>query len=57
MDSSQFWGADSYHNPPLSKEVLIEAERILGVAFPVELIALWELQNGGYARVAYVWLV
>lgn len=50
MNPSQFWGTDSDHNPPLTDEILKEAEGILGVNFPEELVALWQVQNGGYTQ-------
>ncbi|MBP5988115.1 MAG: SMI1/KNR4 family protein [Azonexus sp.] len=50
INSSQFWGTDSDHNPPITDEILTEAEGILGVNFPEELVALWRVQNGGYTQ-------
>lgn len=43
-----FWSTNYYEHPPLTPEAVVEAERILGVALPRELIELLAVQNGGY---------
>lgn len=49
-DLLHFWGSDYDHNPPLTEQALRQAEQILGVQFPPELVALWQVQNGGYTQ-------
>jgi hypothetical protein len=48
LDTLTFWGSNYYNHPPLSAEMVAEAERILGVKLPESLIALLYIQNGGY---------
>ena len=47
IDPSTFWASDLDHNSPMSAESLKEAERLLNVKFPEELVALWRVQTGG----------
>lgn len=49
-DHAHFWGGDYDQNPPLTDEALRHAEKFLGVRFPPELVALWQIQNGGYTQ-------
>ncbi|MER5876171.1 SMI1/KNR4 family protein [Streptomyces sp. NPDC001910] len=45
---TMFWGAGSYGvQPPLTDEVIAEAERTLGVVLPSSLLDLLRVQNGG----------
>jgi hypothetical protein len=50
VDIGKFWGTDYDHNPPLTNEMLEQAEQFLGVKIPKELTALWRVQNGGYTQ-------
>ena len=50
MDLQHFWGTDYDLNPPLTEDALHHAEQFLGVEFPRDLVALWEVQNGGYTQ-------
>lgn len=46
----EFWDSNHYNHPPLTTEMVAEAERQLGVRLPSEYIALLRVQNGGYTR-------
>jgi hypothetical protein len=46
----EFWGPNSYNHPPLTDEMVVEAERQLGVTLPAEYLTLLRIQNGGYTR-------
>lgn len=48
IDLRSFWGSNHYSHPPLTGEMVVEAERVLGVKLPSGLIALLKIQNGGY---------
>ena len=48
IDPHAFWGANSYNHPPLTDEMVAQAEARLGVRLPPELIELLRIQNGGY---------
>jgi len=45
-----FWGSNHYGHPPLTDEMLAEAERTLGVSLPREFVDLLRVQNGGYTK-------
>jgi hypothetical protein len=49
FDAHAFWDSESC-NPPLTDDMLAEAERVLGVVLPRELVELLRIQNGGYTR-------
>lgn len=42
-----FWRSMSYNHPPLTDEMIVEAERRLDVKLPSEYLALLRIQNGG----------
>ncbi|HEY1189872.1 MAG TPA: SMI1/KNR4 family protein [Gemmata sp.] len=44
----QFWRSNHYEHPPLTDEMVAEAQRQLGVKLPAEYLALLRVQNGGY---------
>ncbi len=46
----QFWRSNYYDHPPLTDEMVAEAERQLGVRLPAEYVALLRIQNGGYTH-------
>jgi len=46
----EFWGSNYYDHPPLTDEMVVEAERQLGVRLQEEYLALLRIQNGGYTR-------
>lgn len=46
----QFWRSNYYNHPPLTTEMVAEAERQLGVKLPGEYLALLQIQNGGYTH-------
>jgi len=50
MRSNDFWGNNHYAHPPLTDEMLAEAESRLGVKLPSELVELLRAQNGGYTK-------
>lgn len=50
IDLRDFWGSNYYEHPPLTSPALAEAERVLGVSLPAELVELLRIQNGGYTR-------
>ena len=50
MENTQFWGANSYNNPPLTDDMIIFAEKMLDVELPSRLIELLRVQNGGYTK-------
>ncbi len=43
----QFWRSNRYEHPPLTDEMVAEAERQLGVKLPTEYLTLLRVQNGG----------
>lgn len=45
-----FWSTNYYKHPPLTSNAIAEAEEVLGVRLPAELIALLRIQNGGYTQ-------
>lgn len=47
---NNFWGSNYYNHPPLTDEMLVEAEKALGVKLPIELVQLLRIQNGGYTQ-------
>ncbi len=50
IDPSNFWGNNYYNHPPLTDDMIVQAEAILEVRLPPELIALLRVQNGGYTK-------
>lgn len=46
----EFWGTNYYKHPPLTDQMLKEAEATMGVSLPVELVLLLRQQNGGYTK-------
>jgi hypothetical protein len=50
VDLREFWGTDRDKNPALSPTMVQHVEATLGVALPVEYLALLTIQNGGYTR-------
>jgi hypothetical protein len=50
IDPNNFWDDNFYNNPPFTDEMLVAAERRLGVRLPAEYVALLRIQNGGYTR-------
>jgi hypothetical protein len=50
IDPHAFWGANHYNHPPLTDEMVVQAEARLGVRLPQELIDLLRIQNGGYTQ-------
>ena len=46
----KFWGDEYTENPPLTNEMLAEAEARLGVTLPGEYVQLLRIQNGGSTR-------
>ncbi len=47
---NNFWSTNYYEHPPLADAAVFEAETILGVKLPIELIELLRVQNGGYTQ-------
>jgi hypothetical protein len=47
---SDFWAANYYAHPPLTEDMVKQAEHTLGVRLPSELIDLLKVQNGGYTK-------
>jgi SMI1-KNR4 cell-wall len=50
IDLRLFWGDNYYRHPPLTDAMIAQAEVILKVQLPVELVNLLRIQNGGYTR-------
>ena len=50
FDPHAFWDENYYKHPPLTDAMVAEAESILGVSLPEELISLLRVQNGGYTK-------
>lgn len=50
MPPRNFWASNYYAHPPLTDEVVLAAESLLGVRLPPELLALLRIQNGGYTQ-------
>jgi hypothetical protein len=50
IDPHDFWGTNYYQHPPLTAESVAEAERVLRVRLPIELVELLHIQNGGYTK-------
>lgn len=50
ISANDFWGTDYYKNPKLTGRMVERAQRVLGVTLPVSLVALLNVQNGGYTR-------
>jgi hypothetical protein len=48
IDVHAFWGDNYYAHPPLTDDMLAQAEAALGVKLPGELVDLLRIQNGGY---------
>jgi hypothetical protein len=45
-----FWDDAPYGNPPLTDEMVVKAETILGVKLPQLFIDLLKIKNGGYSK-------
>jgi len=45
-----FWSTNYYAHPPLTERAVAEAQHVLGVTLPPELLDLLALQNGGYTQ-------
>jgi hypothetical protein len=45
-----FWLSNYYAHPTLTESAVAEAQRILGLTLPPELIELLAVQNGGYTQ-------
>ncbi len=45
---NEFWDVEYNRNPPLTNEMVLTAEKVLGVKLPTLLIDLLKIQNGGY---------
>ncbi len=50
VDPHAFWDSNSYDHPPLTDEMVVEAQAALGVLLPRELVDLLRVQNGGYTK-------
>jgi hypothetical protein len=50
IDPHAFWGANHYNHPPLTDDMVAQAEARLGVRLPQALIDLLRVQNGGYTQ-------
>lgn len=50
MNKADFWDSNYYNNPPLTKEMIVTAEKELGVVLPEAFLGLLRVQNGGYTR-------
>ena len=50
ISPERFWRSNYYNHPPLTDEMVAEAERRLGVTLPAEYLALLRVQNGGYTH-------
>ena len=50
IPDSEFWSDNYYQHPPLTDEMLAEAEANLGVRLPPRLVDLLRIQNGGYTQ-------
>lgn len=50
IDFTEFWDSNYYYNPDLTDEIIIQAERQLGVKLPEIFIKLLKVQNGGYTK-------
>jgi hypothetical protein len=50
MLSTEFWGENYYNHPPLSEDMVRQAENVLNVKLPPSYIALLKVQNGGYTK-------
>lgn len=48
IPKNEFWGDNSYKNPPFTEALLTLAEQSLGVKLPEEYIDLLRIQNGGF---------
>ncbi|MEQ1823472.1 MAG: SMI1/KNR4 family protein [Fimbriimonadaceae bacterium] len=47
IPTNEFWGSNYYKHPPLTDEMVAEAERQLGVKLPEYYVDLLRIQNGG----------
>lgn len=50
MIKTDFWSSEYSINPPLTDEMVLFAEKELGVKLPSLLIDLLKVQNGGYTK-------
>jgi hypothetical protein len=53
--AASFWGAgrEDMRHEPLTDEVVVEAERVLGLTLPTDLLKLLRIRNGGAVADAY----
>lgn len=50
IDKYNFWAGNYYNHPPLTDDMVSQAEKRLAVKLPSELIELLKVQNGGYTK-------
>ena len=50
INPEEFWDDNYYGHPPLTDNMIVQAEWMLGVALPEEFIKLLRVQNGGYTK-------
>ncbi len=50
ISKNEFWDTNYYNNPPLTEDMILTAEKTLGVKLPARLIELLQIQNGGYTK-------
>jgi hypothetical protein len=50
IPDGEFWSDNYYKHPPLTDEMLTQAEEQLGVRLPPRLVELLRIQNGGYTQ-------
>lgn len=50
FDNTQFWDLNYYKHPALTNDMILFAEKLLGVKLPSKLIELLRIQNGGYTK-------
>lgn len=47
-EDTKFWGENYYNNPPLTEDMIAQAEAFLGCRLPKAYLDLLRVQNGGY---------
>ena len=50
IDKNEFWDENYYNHPPLTDDMVSNAEKMLDVKLPILLIELLKVQNGGYTK-------
>lgn len=50
MNPSDFWDLNYYNHPPLTKDMIHLAEKLLRVKLPALFIELLKIQNGGFTK-------